>query len=738
MPPKTKNILLKVLPVIIVATLLVTAIIYAWQEPSKPPPQDNVPAPLNVSDRGQIKLGGLSLNAGGANIGLIVEKGKVGIGTTAPSSKLDVEAAGTAIEVNTPTDGGSIGILFNEAGANSAYIHHEGQYDTGYLEIEDYSSGWGTTGLVIKQGNIGIGTTAPQGKLSVKGGNIVLERPDASGAPGHELVLQSWSATMSSEQTDIVRVSWNEWSAGTDTCSPPPNDKVNKLQCIAGTHADGYSCTDYYIISGRWIYPYYRATTICRGGTSKYSIRTNWGTLQFLNNEDVVKLVIGQDGNVGIDTTAPSEKLEVAGNIKAEKIKAGEVCLAGVCRDSWPPGAVSYWTLTGNNLYTSSTAWTVGIGTIAPQAKLDVRGGHVSFERRLQIGNSQINWINDTITGFTEPIISSDGALFIGGYTGTEDTDLRLYITDDAKDRFSIWGDTCGGGECGNLNKASLAHYFTAGGNVYHKGNVGIGTTAPSEKLEVAGNIKAEGICLGGVCRKSWLWTLTGNNLYASSTAWNVGIGTTTPSEKLVVVGNVKVEGGHITAATPTESHHVATKGYVDDSWVIEVYRERDKKWEKVGYLDRIEWLGEGEGETGKLREVIYDREGNSWYLGADGYVYKNGEKYRLIEGIKEWRNPSVKTGRVDPFGGEEMVCLVGREAMAREACANCMGGKLVSYTYSYHGGVYLPYCAHKLKEGKCMAVWEEMGITREKLTGLWCADTIDFHKGLRVRKIGL
>jgi hypothetical protein len=33
-----------------------------------------------------------------------------------------------------------------------------------------------------------------------------------------------------------------------------------------------------------------------------------------------------------------------------------------------------YWVLSGNNLYTSSTLWNVGIGTNNPQAKLEVRG----------------------------------------------------------------------------------------------------------------------------------------------------------------------------------------------------------------------------------------------------------------------------------------------------------------------------------------------------------------------------
>ena len=55
--------------------------LFAFTEPSSSPPLGNVPAPLNVSSSGQSKAGGLILNTGGAEIGLIIDKGKVCIGT---------------------------------------------------------------------------------------------------------------------------------------------------------------------------------------------------------------------------------------------------------------------------------------------------------------------------------------------------------------------------------------------------------------------------------------------------------------------------------------------------------------------------------------------------------------------------------------------------------------------------------------------------------------------------------
>lgn len=103
-------------------------------------------------------------------------------------------------------------------------------------------------------------------------------------------------------------------------------------------------------------------------------------------------------------------------------------------------------------------------------------------------------------------------------------------------------------------------------------GNVGIGTTSPSEKLEVAGiiysttggfkfpdgttqitasidtifdqtDIEAFGFVTGShtIDTDTVLWTENGNDL--SYTTGNVGIGTTTPSEKLNVNGNIKLTG---------------------------------------------------------------------------------------------------------------------------------------------------------------------------------------------------
>ena len=107
----------------------------------------------------------------------------------------------------------------------------------------------------------------------------------------------------------------------------------------------------------------------------------------------------------------------------------------------------------------------------------------------------------------------------------------------------------------------------TAGGvafTVLHGGNVGIGETSPSEKLEVAGqygNTKLNGhvvaytraagnylwaSAVGGDLRFTVNGNLVGSPAMMISTAGNVGIGTTGPGRKLTVAGDVSGDANNL------------------------------------------------------------------------------------------------------------------------------------------------------------------------------------------------
>src|SRR4030042_3539691 len=147
--------------------------VFAWTEPSAVPPGDNVKAPLNVGPIAQAKEGMLWLAYNpGVPIGLIVEYGKVGIGTTNPGNTLTILSPGMS--------GGSNGVTLSAVtgaqGWDTAFYrfgHDGGGMNRGLF----YNSAAGRVSLwndqerlsIASSGNVGIGETGPSYKLDVAG-----------------------------------------------------------------------------------------------------------------------------------------------------------------------------------------------------------------------------------------------------------------------------------------------------------------------------------------------------------------------------------------------------------------------------------------------------------------------------------------------------------------------------------------------------------------------------------------
>ncbi|MFA5928414.1 MAG: tail fiber domain-containing protein, partial [Candidatus Margulisiibacteriota bacterium] len=160
-------------------------------------------------------------------------------------------------------------------------------------------------------------------------------------------------------------------------------------------------------------------------------------------------VAVSTNGNVGIGITAPSAKLEVAGTVSANNYLKNGVAIAGsgYSLDS-SDGSVQ------NALYVTRNG-SVGIGTSAPYGKLSLLGG------TLTIGNtgfySNRNW----------QYSSYDSANSKGVAIG--------YVPDNN-------GNAIQGIASGTNGNLLLNPY---------DGNVGIGTTSPSSKLEVSASANA-------------------------------------------------------------------------------------------------------------------------------------------------------------------------------------------------------------------------------------------------------
>ena len=296
-------------------------------------------------------------------------------------------------------------------------------------------------------------------------------------------------------------------------------------------------------------------------------------------------------GNVGIGTTSPDAKLHIYGSSTVSEMYLGEdaaIDKAGILKynqgDGTGTGSVQLGNY-GDSLNTTGVTikkgGNVGIGVANPGARLELDNPS-AFTNMIEYGN--VAWNQSTGHGLVAVNRGSDGYVQLQITSGVDNADV-----------FTIRNSGTG---------ANIQHNFLSNGNAYHAGNVGIGVTGPSYKLDVEGDIRLGGtdaqnypIKMG---RNNHAVYLGGPNINTINVAWdtdsdynmhinyvgyaggvtrfrnlvinngkqghiatfegstgNVGIGTTGPATKLTVKGATQF-GGNSTGAAPLTTEHSA------------------------------------------------------------------------------------------------------------------------------------------------------------------------------------
>jgi hypothetical protein len=186
---------------------------------------------------------------------------------------------------------------------------------------------------------------------------------------------------------------------------------------------------------------------------------------------------ITKEGNVGIGTTEPDHKLVVGHAGGGRHLVINDIPTArwGFSTGNYALSIQNDWGGSWTTRMIIDNTGNVGIGTTHPEEKLDIKSNNKTgyVGARLQIpGNSTID-----IRTYGDKSSAWAGS----GILTTWNTDVDLGLVADSK---------------ANVDNGTSHHVIWLKAT---SGNVGIGTTNPSEKLEVEGNVKAWGYITGDI-----------------------------------------------------------------------------------------------------------------------------------------------------------------------------------------------------------------------------------------------
>jgi hypothetical protein len=524
----------------------------------------------------------------------LTETGNLGIGTTAPAQELHIKvSSGNAdVRVEGPTATNYTDFYRGDSDGG-IYIYGDTDFKIGT------NAGGGSNMFVadVSTGRIGINTATPGYRLDVNGdgrftgavtmdsnltvNGIITAREFHTTFVSASIIYQSGSTQFGNSNDDTHEFYGTVGITGT---SEQNYLEVDAIAGFAGISSASAAMVEF-LNSGDGNTLFIKTNNSARTDAAPLAVWTQ-------NNP---RFIVRNDGNVGIGTTNPNRQLTFGSKnedaIQIRRLTTSEGAPAAGTGISWTWTSAGTdnetWAAirvimpgSGNSNMTFSTTpsggesgltermritdtGNVGIGTTVPAAKLHVSGGDAIL-RNAFIGevptytsvNAQFSHISRAGAGEYSFLSAADGTTFVNAKTGQD-----IYF---------------------RINNSNVA-------TIKSDGNVGIGTDAPSQKLDVRGNIYGYGtnvhVTLNAAAGSNYsyielqdggssngylikntssstsngalagaLYTYTDNNkafhhvhagtpLFTILSGGNTGIGTVAPAAKLHVVGDAIFQG---------------------------------------------------------------------------------------------------------------------------------------------------------------------------------------------------
>jgi len=375
--------------------------------------------------------------------GLLVQ-GNVGIGTTSPGAKLEVNSGG-GIHLSDDTAGRTLIIKPSLSGA----VHEFTSDNT----VAGYSFSNNASELmrIASNGNVGIGTTNPSQKLTVQGntlsiGNVIAYADGSNsstlGSTGYLQLRNSGSTNVNIRSNDSSY--FNGGNVGIGTTSPG-----NPLE-IAGANSTSLAYQRTGVSAKKW-------------GFHSDNDATYWQNI----TDGGLLFTLRNGGNVGIGTTTPTMKLQIKSSSGDDGIaliqSSSTAKIAQIIQTGSGDGALLLTNGSGaqtilirgtGNSYLN--AGRVGIGTTSPLTKLHVTD--------------------------TNAVLTIEAT--------TNGQNCSTWYKANGNNQWETGCNVGAGTDYNIFDRLNSASRMVVGhnGNVTIPGNVGIGTTSPATQLEIFNN----------------------------------------------------------------------------------------------------------------------------------------------------------------------------------------------------------------------------------------------------------